>query len=541
MLNLDVINLLVIIVAVINTLYGLIVYSRNRRDATNLSFFLLTICVSLWGVSMFIMRGFPDSVIATWGSRVLYASATLIPFASLYFAQIFPAASYRLTFAQRYLIPVPFTFAFLTALSPIGAMITGVDINTGPEPIIHFNLYLHSLYVLYIVGYFSWVYIILFKKFFHFTGVLRVQITFILIGTMVTTWIAVFTNLLLPYFGIYTLNWVGQIGILAMITSITYAILKHHLFNIKIIATEILVFGLCLLLFLQIFSSESDQARLVAAAIFFAAVLTGTLLVRSVIREVGQREEIQRLYKELEAKNTRLTELDTLKSQFLSIATHELRTPLTIVRNFVSLMIDGSYGKVPPAAEEAGRQVFERVNDMARSVDTYLNVSRIEQGKISYTFARTDFSRIVQLAVEGLQANADKKHLELSLSIAPGAESLFGNFDGPKLTEVVVNLLDNSIKYTPSGSVRVLLEKVGEHARLTIRDTGVGMSEKTKANLFKLFSPGDDAKKVNPASTGVGLYVSMAHVLAHKGTLTAHSDGVGKGSTFTLDLPLSKK
>lgn len=234
-----------------------------------------------------------------------------------------------------------------------------------------------------------------------------------------------------------------------------------------------------------------------------------------------------------------LADVDALKSQFLSIATHELRTPITIVRNFTALLLDGTYGQIPESAAVGARQVFERATDMAHSVDTYLNVSRIEQGKISYSFAKTDITPLIRLAVDGLQANAERKKLTLTLTIKPGAESLVGNFDGPKITEVVINLIDNSIKYTPQGAVTVTLERVGRAARLTVKDTGVGMTPKTQANLFKLFSPGEDSKKINPASTGVGLYVSKAHVEAHKGMLTAFSAGSGTGSTFVMQVPVT--
>ncbi len=537
-MNLDVINILVISVAIVNTLYGLVVYSRNRSDATNIAFFFLTMCVSLWGISMFVMRASLGAEISLWGSRALYASAAMIPFMSLVFACVFPKPTVHFTVYEKYVFPIPFLLAFAVSLLPTGGLIDSIRILHGLEPVIVFDTTIHTLYSLYIVSYFSWVYVILFKKLFSSSGLQRVQVAYILVGTMITTWVAVVTNLLMPYFGLYYLNWVGQVGILAMITSITYAILKHHLFNIKIIATEFLVFTLCLILFVRVFGYTSLNEQLLSVGIFIAAVVIGILLVRSVIREVRTREEIESLYKELEIKNAKLTELDTLKSQFLSIATHELRTPITIVRNFVSLMIDGSYGKVPPAALEAARQVFERATDMARSVDSYLNVSRIEQGKMLYTFATVDITRLTKLAVDGMKANADKKSLTLSLTVKPGAESMQANADGPKISEVLVNLLDNSIKYTPKGSVAVTVEKIGKVGRVTIKDTGVGMSQKTMQGLFKLFSPGEDAKKVNVSSTGIGMYVSKTHVEAHKGTLNGYSEGEGKGSQFVLDLPL---
>ncbi len=337
----------------------------------------------------------------------------------------------------------------------------------------------------------------------------------------------------------WTLSQYGLFGAPIFAGFIAYSVVQFNAFNVKVLSAQMLIAALAVAVISLVTLQQLENVRIVASFTFILVCVLGYVLVRSVKREVEQREHIQILADNLKLANEKLKELDKLKSQFLSIATHELRTPLTIVRNFVSLMIDGSYGKVPPAAEEAGRQVFERVNDMARSVDTYLNVSRIEQGKISYSFAEADLTHLTTLAVEGLRANATKRGLTLSIAIKPGAEKLKGKYDAPKIAEVLINLIDNSIKYTEKGSISVLVEKVGSRGVVTIRDTGVGMTEKTQKNLFKLFSPGEDSKRINPASTGVGLYVSLAHVVAHKGTLTAASDGPGKGSRFTVELPLA--
>ena len=110
--------------------------------------------------------------------------------------------------------------------------------------------------------------------------------------------------------------------------------------------------------------------------------------------------------------------------------------------------------------------------------------------------------------------------------------------DENKMREVIENLINNAINYTPKGSITISVEKVGGKVRIVFKDTGIGMSQKTISKLFGLFSPGDDSRKYNPKSTGVGLYITKAHVEAHKGTVRAESDGEGKGSRFVVELPL---
>ena len=536
--TIDTINILVATVAILNTLYGLLVYSRNRKDTTNRSFFFLTLCVSSWGVAMFVFRSLTDPAQLIWVARFLYATAALIPFASVYFSKIFPEKQFTFTFPQRWIIPTPFLLMVYWSLTPYGGVITDAYARTGQESVIVFNQLIHSIYIIFIVGYFLWVYAILFSKLFRASGILRTQLIYILIGTMTTTWVAVFTNLLLPFFKIYMFNWAGQIGVFAMITSITYSILKHHLFNIKVIVTEGLVFSLSLTLFSRIFLAESFNERIISIVVFAISALIGILLVRSVIKEVEAREEIQRLAENLKVANEKLKELDVLKSQFLSIASHDLRSPLTVIRNFMSLLLDGTYGKVPPASEEGLRQVYERATDMAHSVDSYLNVSRIEQGRMKYDFVQEDLVKMVKDAVAGFKIAAEQKGLTLNMSLSAALETIPVKVDRANINEVLNNLLDNAIKYTPKGSVYVTLEKRGDVARISIKDSGKGIDEKTKAGLFKLFSPGADSKKINPNSTGVGLYITRAHVEAHKGKIWAESAGDGKGSTFVVELPI---
>ncbi|MFQ5541036.1 MAG: sensor histidine kinase [Candidatus Paceibacteria bacterium] len=262
----------------------------------------------------------------------------------------------------------------------------------------------------------------------------------------------------------------------------------------------------------------------------------GIYLIKSVSKEVEQRGEIERLAKDLEKANERLRKLDKLKSQFLSIASHDLRAPLTAIRNFMSIMLDGTYGKLPPAAKEGMEQVFDRATEMAKSVDSYLNVSRIEQGRMKYDFVDADLGEIVSDTAGIFKPNATEKGLELTLNIPK--EKFPIRADVGKLQEVFNNLVDNSIKYTSEGSITISLEKKGSMARVTIEDTGIGMNRKTMMNLFKLFSPGEKSKEVNPSSTGVGLYITKAHVEAHKGKVWAESDGEGTGSRFIVELPI---
>lgn len=315
------------------------------------------------------------------------------------------------------------------------------------------------------------------------------------------------------------------------------AMLRYKLFDVRIVTAQILTFILLAFSFVRLIISKSADEVLFNSVVIVVTGVVGFYLILSVRRELQQREEIERLAKNLTLANERLKELDKLKSQFLSIASHDLRAPLTAVRNFLSLLMDGTYGKIPPAAEEGMRQVFDRATAMAQSVDTYLNVSRIEQGRMKYDFADADVVKIITDTAAIFKPIAEQKGLQFNVQLPADGGPVTIKADQAKLQEVFNNLIDNSIKYTPNGSITVSVERAADRVRVVIQDTGVGMTDETKRSLFKLFSPGEDSKKVNPSSTGIGLYISKAHIEAHKGSVRAESDGKDKGSRFIVELP----
>ena len=343
------------------------------------------------------------------------------------------------------------------------------------------------------------------------------------------------TNFFPQLFNIYPF---GNYFVILFTVIVGYSIVRQRLFDTKIIATQIFAAAMSLIFLLNVLTSESLSQWFLSTFLFVAVLAFSMLLVQSVYREVEQREHIERLASDLRIANEKLKELDKMKTQFLSIASHDLRAPLTIIRNFMSLLLDGSYGKLPPAAEESMHQVFDRATDMAKSVETYLNVSRIEQGRMKYEFIDVELLPLVKNAVTAFTGNAEKKGLKMTATYDPALSGVKAKLDVAKINEVLNNLLDNTIKYTPKGEIWATLERRGNIARFSLKDTGVGMSQETIGKLFKLFSTADNSRKVNTTSTGLGLYITKAHVEAHGGKIWAESEGEGKGSTFIMELPL---
>lgn len=522
--------------AIIAIGFGLLLITKNWHVKRNQIFFLMTLALTIWGVAYWQWLAATNESDALFWTRLLSLGSIFIPvFFYHWVIEIFKKrGAFKILLVIAYFIGI--TVALFSFSDLVVASVTPkLFFPYWPNPGILYSIYLFTIYIL-LTTISTWI---LFAEYFKAPADSNEhgQLVYMLLGTIIgfsggLTNFPLWYDIMIPPYGTF----------LAAVFPffLGYATLRYPVFNtvfnLKSITTEIMVFLVMIALVIQVVLAESFFFQVLQSVILVIFAGFSYLLVKSVYREVEQRQEIARLAENLEKANERLKELDRMKSQFLSIASHDLRAPLTAIRNFMSLLLDGTYGKLPPAAEEGTQHVFERSTEMAEMVENYLNVSRIEQGRMKYDFAEMNFKDTVSEAVLAFKPLAKERKLELLYTESKDTFKLKG--DEPKLREVVENLINNALLYTVKGSITISLERVGERATLIVSDTGVGMSQKTIGKLFKLFSQGDDSRKVNPKSTGVGLYITKAHVEAHKGKIWAESDGEGKGSRFIVELPL---
>lgn len=229
-----------------------------------------------------------------------------------------------------------------------------------------------------------------------------------------------------------------------------------------------------------------------------------------------------------------LAELDRLKTEFLSVATHQLRAPITAIRGYAANMIDGTYGALPPYLQEPLSVIQESARLMVNSIEDYLNISRIEQGRMKYEKSSFDVVQLATSVVQELAPVAGRKGLTLATGTL---DSVNTYADIGKMKQVVTNLIDNAIKYTPKGTVTISVTRRGKEARITVEDTGVGIGKDDITKLFSKFTRARDANKVNTTGTGLGLYVARQLTEGNGGKIWVESDGVGKGSRFIVELP----
>ena len=292
--------------------------------------------------------------------------------------------------------------------------------------------------------------------------------------------------------------------------------------------------------------SRTDMEALDAGADDYLekAGLTPALLDRSIRFAIVQQRaaaELERKVKErteeLARANAALREADRRKDEFLATLAHELRNPLAPIRNALEILrLAGDTGDtVRRQRERLERQVAQLV----RLVDDLLDVSRITTGKLRLTPEALTIQEVVESALDTSRPQLEKARLTLAADVPAEPIKLFG--DRVRLTQVFSNILNNAAKFTePGGRVFLTVARDGDRVSVTIRDTGVGIPSDVMPVLFALFTQVDRSLNRAQGGLGIGLALVRRLVEMHEGTVAAHSEGPGKGATFTVTLPTQK-
>lgn len=350
---------------------------------------------------------------------------------------------------------------------------------------------------------------------------------------------------ILGSFGGTSYDWeIAQYGLFGMpifMGLFAYLIVQYRIYNLNILGAQALVITLWLLIGSLLLVAQSTPTMIVSGVTLLLVTIFGFMLIRSVKREVKQREEIERLATDLKKANDRLKVLDKMKSEFVSIASHQLRSPITTIRGYVSMLLEGSYGKFPEKAQNVLQNINEASKYMAMSIEDYLNVSRIEAGNMKYEYSDFNLKEEAERVTNELKPIAAKKNLALTFSAQCSGSGLV-HADIGKTRQVIMNLIDNAIKYTEKGGISVLAHDDVKKGKMwiSIEDTGIGMDEQTLGEVFEKFIRAKNANEINVTGTGLGLYVAKKMITEMNGRVWAESEGHGKGSIFHIELPLVK-
>jgi signal transduction histidine kinase len=259
-----------------------------------------------------------------------------------------------------------------------------------------------------------------------------------------------------------------------------------------------------------------------------------------VIREKDLVKDLTQKSTELEKANEELKRLDQLKSSFISSVSHELRTPLTVIKEFISLMLEGHVGTLTEDQAEYLGIAKKNIIRLTNLIETLLDFSRIESGKgLKLRLEPTRLMEVVEDAVMTLSQQLEEKRITLENRLDPDIPVVL--IDRNRLVEVFINLIGNGIKFTPPGGKisvdsRGLTEKK-DYLKVVVTDTGVGISPEDLPKVFDRFYQGRRTQTGLIVGTGLGLAISKEIVEAHRGTIQAESKSES-GASFVLALPI---
>jgi len=262
-----------------------------------------------------------------------------------------------------------------------------------------------------------------------------------------------------------------------------------------------------------------------------------SLVLDVTARQSAEEERAASLLRERDARR-HAEEADRLKDEFLATLSHELRTPLTSILGWASMIRNGEVEG--NNASRAIETIERNARSQARLIDDLLDVSRIITGNLRLDLHPLNLAPIVEGALDALRPTADVKGIKLQTHFVP--EECLVKGDPNRLRQVIWNLLSNAIKFTQRGGrVSIDLTCVESTARLTVSDTGDGISAEFLPYVFDRFRQAEGSISRKQGGLGLGLAVARHLVELHGGTITAESEGLGNGAVFTVDLPLAQE
>src|SRR3990170_8391792 len=252
-------------------------------------------------------------------------------------------------------------------------------------------------------------------------------------------------------------------------------------------------------------------------------------------------EAYQRAIRELTHANLRLRQLDKAKDEFISIASHELRNPMAIIKGNISMILSGDIGSVNEDIRDILTDVQVAVERQIRLVNELLDISKIEAGAMNFRLhEHIKIDHLAGLLVTSIQSVAKAQNTEVKIKL-PEKPLPAVQADQDKVSQVLINLVTNAMKFTKNGTVSIDFYVKGDFVVTSINDTGIGIPEKQKKLLFKKFSKAASSSVGTiSAGSGLGLYISKKFIDRQGGDIWLEKSNPGAGSTFCFSLPISQ-
>ena len=242
-----------------------------------------------------------------------------------------------------------------------------------------------------------------------------------------------------------------------------------------------------------------------------------------------------RLFTEIQEKSHQLEVASQHKSQFLANMSHELRTPLNAIIGYTEMMADGLYGQIPEKAQAVLERLQANGKHLLSLINDVLDLAKIEAGQLALVMESYSVADMVATVLSAAESLARAKNLKLGAAVTPSLPT--GRGDARRLTQVLLNLVGNAIKFTDQGGVEIRAVQAGDRFEIAVVDSGPGIAPADQVRIFDEFQQVDSTSTRRKGGTGLGLSISRHIVELHGGSITVESE-VGKGSTFRISLPV---
>ncbi len=529
----DLVFLSLIFTVLANLTLIIVVYFYGKKNINQIFFVLLVLSLTFWGVNNFFSVTAKPEQSLFWIRSVMFFAAPQTFLLYLFISTFAYKAWDFSKWGKYFLVSLCFLMMLLTHTPFIfSSIVIAGNGQVSPQPGLLMPLLGGYIFIFALLSVYKLV-----KRYRKSSGQERKQWQYLSFGLFWTFLLMLSLNYLAVIVFNNT-NFVryGHLYHLPLIVLFSYSLVKHKLMDVKLIASQSLTILLSLFLLFKVLTSEDTVNLVINMVIFTVVVIISIWLVRNINKEIKQREKLEILTKDLQVANERLKKLDEAKTEFLSITSHQLRTPLSAIKGYLSMLQEGDFGKMSKKQADIVGILLRNSERLIRLINIFLNISRIESGRLKINKSLNDISRLLDDIIKSLAIEAGTKHIKIEFE--ENDVPLF-QFDMDKMADVLINLIDNAIKYTPIGGwVRVSVKNMEKYVLVKVQDNGKGISYEELDQLFQKFKRGKDINRVDTTGVGLGLYIAKKIIEGHGGNIWAESEGENKGTTFKFTLPL---
>lgn len=549
------IQLIPIIVIFVNVVLAVFVFSQNPKAISNRLFALLASLGAIWNFANLMT----DVLVSVKWLQASYALGALVIATGLTWVLLMTDEKFnRRKISLIYIVAIFFSvFSFQN-----GFIITHFA-QTNHETIYAGNPGVGLVF--YALFYIGGTLLILLKLYKSITQTdqqeRKHQLKYVFVGATITLLLTAFSSFILPhYFSIFLFSSLDSIGFLIFLLFITYSITRHHLFNIRLIAVQIVTFALWIFILIRTILAENTRDLFIQSSLLTLTVIFGIMLIRGVLREIQQREKIEKLAGELQTLNStleakvaeqtveirrayevekkarmELEKLNDAKDQFIMITQHHLRTPVTGIIWQIESILENVYGKVSGKLEGAVLTMKTSADRLMTIINDFLNITAIKSGTNILNLTVKSLKPALLDVLDEIKLEIDRMKVTVTYP-EDGTSWPEVKADHPKMREVLLIVIENAVRYNhEGGTVDITTDTKDGMFTMTIENTGIGITSEEHEKIgTSLFYRGQRARESHAIGMGVGLSVVKAMMKAHHGTFSIESRGEGRGARVVV-------